>query len=296
MCHTIASARPSIAILMTCYNRSKTTLKCLRALGLQNNLEDVQTDIYLVDDGCTDGTADAVKLKFPHVRIIKGNGKLYWNGGMRLAWQTAIKSQGVKYDYFFWLNDDTVLLPDAINNILTDYKLCLDITGNAAIICGITVCPTHKCISYGGRLEGHQISPIQPSGKPQLCELINGNAVLVPRSIFNKIGNLSAMYSHGFADFDYSLRAKKQNIKSFVSSGIIGDCHLNKKRHFSAETSIYKRLKSLYSITGSNMIDRYSFSKRHYGQASACILAIKHHIEAIFGVKLKINKAHTSKS
>src|SRR5690606_39821762 len=58
--------------------------------------------------------------------------------------------------------------------------------------------------SYGGRMDNF---PVIPNGDLQQCLYINGNVVLVPRAIFEKLGNLSANYTHSMGDFDYGLRA-----------------------------------------------------------------------------------------
>ena len=75
--------KAQIAVIMTCFNRRSTTISCLRALHKQKN--SIDFDVYLTDDGSSDGTADAVKTEFPAVNILQGNGNLYWVGGMRLA-------------------------------------------------------------------------------------------------------------------------------------------------------------------------------------------------------------------
>ena len=81
-----------IAVLMTVHNRKSTTLNCLEHL-YANNLEGYQYQVYLVDDASTDGTADAVQKMFPKVKIIHGNGELYWNRGMIKAWEEAAKDK-----------------------------------------------------------------------------------------------------------------------------------------------------------------------------------------------------------
>ena len=58
-----------IAVLMTCYNRHQSTLSCLEALYNQS-VDDVKLDVYLVDAGCTDGTGEAVRGRFPEVKVI----------------------------------------------------------------------------------------------------------------------------------------------------------------------------------------------------------------------------------
>ena len=59
----------SIAVILTCFNRKKKTVQCLRHLFAAANQyntghtgrEEVHLSIFLTDDGCTDGTADAVR-------------------------------------------------------------------------------------------------------------------------------------------------------------------------------------------------------------------------------------------
>ena len=68
----------------------------------------------MTDDGCTDGTIEAVRDKFHDVRIVKGDGSLFWNRGMLKAWEAA--STEKSYDYYIWLNDDTIIKPQTTEN------------------------------------------------------------------------------------------------------------------------------------------------------------------------------------
>lgn len=109
--------KAKIAVIMTCFNRRETTLACLRALHQQTNT----FDVFLTDDGSSDGTAEAIKAEFPQVNILQGNGNLFWVGGMRLAFGEAIKNS---YNYYLWLNDDTFLETDTLDKLL-NIQTCL---------------------------------------------------------------------------------------------------------------------------------------------------------------------------
>ena len=51
-----------IATLLTCHNRKEKTLKCLNSITAQHIPKQVgKIDVFLVDDGSTDGTSEAVK-------------------------------------------------------------------------------------------------------------------------------------------------------------------------------------------------------------------------------------------
>jgi GT2 family glycosyltransferase len=106
----------SIAVLMTCHNRKLKTLVTLESLFKQTLTSEIALSVYLVDDGSTDGTSEGVQQKYPQVKLFSGDGNLFWNGGMRIAFSEAMKDEP---DYYLWLNDDTVLAPEALNTLLT---------------------------------------------------------------------------------------------------------------------------------------------------------------------------------
>ena len=107
-----------IAVLLTVHNRREKTLCCLQNLFKQKLNSDFLMDVYLTDDGCTDGTPEAIREQYPKVIIIKGDGNLFWNRGMYTAWKKAAETQD--YDFYLWLNDDTFLFNNAIQTLLKE--------------------------------------------------------------------------------------------------------------------------------------------------------------------------------
>src|SRR5437016_7331 len=99
---------------MASHNRREITLRCLASLSEQVGLEDVVMTVFLLDDGSTDGTAQAVSGRFPSVRLLKGDGSLFWAGGMRKAMAVAMAEV---FNLYLWLNDDTCLFPDSIDRL-----------------------------------------------------------------------------------------------------------------------------------------------------------------------------------
>jgi GT2 family glycosyltransferase len=234
------------AVLMTCHNRKDTTLKCLNLLYKQKNIDLTKLDVFLVDDGSQDGTSETVSASFDNINILQGDGNLYWCGGMRLAWAEAEKYD---YEFYFWLNDDTMLFQYAFHEMLITLENRLSCSNKGGIIVGSTV-DSEKKISYGGYLVGSS-SPLVPGNTPQKCDRMNGNLVLIPRDVFLQLGNLSSNYTHSMGDMDYSFRAKKKGIPLWVAPGFQGACKPNPgSGWFSSDIPFLKRWKILHSPKG----------------------------------------------
>lgn len=264
-----------VAILMTCHNRVEKTLYCLRCLENAVKPEGYEFYVYLVDDGSTDNTGESVKIRFPEVTVIEGGGNLFWCGGMRKAWNVACENEK-KFDFFIWLNDDTYLYQNALELIFEDFKNLK----RPAIIVGAVSDPYTGRISYSGySSEG---SMVIPSGRPQKCLRINGNFVLVPFEVREKIGILSEKYSHGIGDADYSLRAKKGGFHCYVGSVIFGECEENKKKDwFDPTFGFQERVRVLFSKTGGNILEYLVFKKDHYGLFN-CLCALLKTVARLF--------------
>jgi GT2 family glycosyltransferase len=179
----------------------------------------------LVDDGSTDGTAEAVRSRFDWVEIIRGSGSLYWAGGMRIGMAKAIN---LDPDYVLWLNDDTRLFEDAIARLLESDRMMFARHGRQGIIVGST-CDKTGHVSYGGRMRPSKWVPtrfalVTPSDVPQECEAMNGNCVLVPRQTYRLLGTLSSRSVHSMGDLDYALRARRKGLRVWVTPGFVGEC------------------------------------------------------------------------
>lgn len=225
-----------IAVLLTCFNRKDKTLSCLtslyRASYIYNNkVEDkVELSIYLTDDGCTDGTSDAVRDNFSdkNITILKGTGNLYWAGGMRFAWNEALKKHN-EWDFYLLLNDDTDLLDNLFEELLNTHKYCIENYKQSGIYSGITSSKSdHNKMTYGGdiwknKFLGTSIR-LKPTGRPQLCDITNANILLVSKEVVDRIGIFWDGYIHGKADNDYSNQARKKGIPVLLTANFCGRC------------------------------------------------------------------------
>lgn len=239
------------AALLTCHNRKEKTLACLKSL--YRIMPEV--DVYLADDGCTDGTAEAVKSIFPMVHVIQGDGTLFWNRGMLAAWKEAVKGD---YDEYLWLNDDVELYPDFYNEL----KACCP--NGDCIVSGLIEDFGKTRILYGGYDASKQL--VQATGQSQDIRWMNGNVVLVPKAVVNRIGLLDPYFVHDLGDVDYGMRAWECGIavvstRCPIAAGYRNDlCRVRKWG-----TTLTQRFKALNKPLGSPLAQNFYFRRKHFG-------------------------------
>jgi GT2 family glycosyltransferase len=195
----------------------------------QQLLQGINLSVYLVDDGSTDGTAVAVEKAFPQVNLIKGSSNLFWNGGMRLAFTAAAKSD---FDFYLWLNDDTQIYEDTISRLIAAFSSLSEQGFENSIIAGSTEDPETGELTYGGIDRGPWWQALRFSLKPpeenlRACDTMHGNCVLIPRKVFEIVGNLDPAFKHNLGDYDYGLRATRQKCQVWALPGYVGTCSPN---------------------------------------------------------------------
>jgi GT2 family glycosyltransferase len=255
----------TIAVLLTTFNRKEKTLACLTSLRQQQLPAGVDLSVYLTDDNSSDGTREAVRRHFPEVHVYTGTGHLYWAGGMRSTWRKALEGN---HDFYLLLNDDTLLFPHAIADLLKGYEENPAFP-EKAICVGSTSHPQSGNWSYGGSKLTHKrlwkSQPIFSQTEYVECDFANANILLVPQKVVAAIGVLPEGYTHSLADYDYTLTAKRAGFGVVSIPGFLGTCvddHGNNWK--SQNTKLSDRLKYMKSPKGLAYSEYLSFIGKHF--------------------------------
>jgi GT2 family glycosyltransferase len=237
-----------VAAVLAAYNRRDVTLACLRSLRAQQ-VPGVALDAVVLDDASSDGTAAAIAEQFPEVTVLHGNGKLYWNGGMRRAFAAAMAGD---YDYYLWTNDDTELDDGALGVLLETERQLRERGHDAVIVAGSTRHPDTGELTYGGVVRPYRWRPmrselVEPGDTPRPCDTMNGNATLISRAVVRRVGNIDPAYVQQMGDFDYGLRARAAGCSVWIAPGTVGACASHPKRR-SGEQPLGEELRQLWSI------------------------------------------------
>lgn len=258
-----------ICAVLTCFNRRDKTLSCLASLQRCFQLASVAPHAVLVDDGSTDGTADAVRHDFPWVKVIRGDGNLFWNRGMHVAMAEAFQGD---YDFYLWVNDDISLREEAVSSALQTWGAVHQQQSEPVIVVGSMSWPDGEQVAYGGvvrpsRLKATTFKIVAPDVLPKDVDTMNGNFVLIPRDVVARIGNLDPAFEHGMGDFDYGLRARMRGCRVVVMPGFAGVCSRNPVGGSFVDRSLPLRIrmKKMLDRRGLPARSWAHFTRRHAG-------------------------------
>src|SRR5688500_20186270 len=102
-----------VHVLIPAHNNKPEVLAVLECLERQRSGE---LDVLLVDDGSTDGTCEQVGRRFPRVRVLCGDGRLWWTGANVLGVADSMK-RAQERDVSLLLNDDVAVEEDDVHGV-----------------------------------------------------------------------------------------------------------------------------------------------------------------------------------
>jgi GT2 family glycosyltransferase len=248
MMETATGGGARAAAVLAAYNRKDLTVACLESLRAQR-VDGVVLEAFVLDDASSDGTGAAVAERFPEVTLLRGTGSLYWNGGMRIAFAAAIDRD---YDYYLWMNDDTALDDGALARLLNTERQLRKQCDAPTIVVGTTRDPQTGELTYGGKVRPSRWRPlrwelVEPGDAPHECETMNGNTVLIPRAVVQRVGNIDPAFVQQMGDYDYGLRARKAGCSVWIAPGTVGTCAYHPPRR-PGERPFLQEWRQLWSI------------------------------------------------
>lgn len=214
-------AQRFVYIIIPVHNRKEITLACLDHLNKIGDLEHYH--IVVVDDGSTDGTAAAIQALYPNVKILFGDGNLWWTGAIVKGMQYAYE-QGA--EFFVWLNDDTLPSKGTLQLLVSK---CLE-SSNKITSAQCYVSTDFKVPTYGGQKKiGLSVKLLYtPPDQILSYDCLSGNLVCLPRSVIKKLGYPpKEKLPHSWADIVYTWEAKQVGYELEVLGNARAVCEFN---------------------------------------------------------------------
>jgi GT2 family glycosyltransferase len=205
-----------ISVVIPVHNRKQFTRDCLISLHNQTRSAD---HIIIVDDGSTDGTKELLRDEFPDVKVLNGDGNLFWTAAINLGVQEALD---LGSDHVLTLNDDTVASPDFVEKMLTAASKAPD-----CLLGALDIDHNTRKAYYGGEIIDWKwgsskflldlLKEEEQNGLHEVS-LFPARGLLIPRSVFETIGLFEQnQLPHYMADYDFTLQARKKGFKIYCN-------------------------------------------------------------------------------
>jgi GT2 family glycosyltransferase len=195
-----SSSKPRLSVIIVSYNTRAMTLDCLRVLDEElraSRLHD-SSEIWVVDNASSDGSADAVREQFPAVRVIDNP----TNAGFGAANNLALKQAAG--EYFLLLNSDAFPKPGAIGTLVKYADAHPDVAvvgpkllnadGSLQVSCWKFPSPTRvwlENLGLAALLPRHAFVGDYfrwPHDTERTVDFVVGACMLVRRSTYEKVG------------------------------------------------------------------------------------------------------------
>jgi N-acetylglucosaminyl-diphospho-decaprenol L-rhamnosyltransferase len=217
-----------IYIVVPVFNRKFYTerfLQCMRRQTFRN------FEIIVVDDGSADGTAELINEEFREVKLLRGDGNLWWTGAINM---------GIRYAMLQALATDAILI---INNDLevdSDYLEKLYDLWNSmprTLIGSVTVDIRNPEVVYEGGFimnwwtaklavlnRGEKLSKFEKNYQVDVS-FLSGRGTLISVQVFHDVGLYDDRHFQQCGDTELPVRAKKAGYRLVVSYTSIVKIH-----------------------------------------------------------------------
>jgi GT2 family glycosyltransferase len=254
---------PDLSISIINTNNREQTLQCLRSLFA--NTHRVSLEVFVVDNACTDGSADAIAAEFPQVKLIRNAQKLGFSTNNNKALSQASGR------YLCILNDDTIVQDGAFDALVT----FMDVHPEAGA-CG------PKLLNPDGSEQqsfDYFLMPMQEAFRPlslwrrQLAlngdtprevDRVIGACMVVRRQATEQVGLLDPAFDPIYTeetDWCYRIRQRGWRIYAVPNARVI---------HYGGQTMNRVRRAALERLYRNKTL----FFRKHHGQFSAWLFKI----------------------
>lgn len=118
--------KPRVCVIILSWNRKNDTLETIRSLS-ESNINGFSMEIYVVDNGSSDGSAQEIKKLFREIenseklstKITELDSNFGFAGGNNVGMRDALKRG---FAYVALLNDDTIVDKNLLGNMVKEHK------------------------------------------------------------------------------------------------------------------------------------------------------------------------------
>ena len=191
-----------VACVILNFNGIGDTLPCIDSV---RKLEGGPPHIIVVDNGSSDGSAEALDGLSPPITLIRSPENLGFGGGANLGIRRAL-ALGV--DYVWLLNNDT-LVESSLDPMVAILEDDPKVGGVASTIFQMQ---EDSVEAYGGGSVNHWLGTTQPYTEPteRPLDYLACASAVIRSSVFEQVGLFDTVFFAYYEDIDLSLRMTSQ--------------------------------------------------------------------------------------
>ena len=268
-----------LLVVIVNYKTPDLTVECLQSLAAEIPLVSGPTRVVVTDNASGDGSVEKIRAaidqhhwNWASVMPLPINGGFAYGNNRGI--EPALAADSEKPQYVYLLNPDTVVLPDALRELINfmEANPQVGLAGgravnpdgsvrNSAFRFHTVLSELEGSIRLGlvSKLLKEHIVASPPPDEPAQVEWVSGASMMVRREVFEKIGLLDEGYFMYFEETDFCLRASKAGWPTWYvpSSKII---HLVGQSSGVTGTKRTAKRRPAYWFKS-----RHRYFRRHYG-------------------------------
>jgi len=238
------AGRPRVSILIPVHNRLDLTRPCLDSVFATAE-PSIPSEIIVIDDDSTDGTAAYLHSLGPRVRTIRNETRKCFADNMNMAAPLA------RGEYLCLLNNDTLVTAGWLQKLVAAARNdpAIAVVGNRHLT------PGTNLIDHAGMVFDSRKRPVhlyrglpadfRPALFSQEFQCVTAACWLVKKKIFLDLGGFDPEFKNSFEDIDFCLRAGQGGHKIFyVADSVIyhyGQSSPGRKDHETRNAQYFQR-------------------------------------------------------
>lgn len=235
-------------IIIPVFNPPPCLLETLEALRSDGG---IHAQVILIDDGSTNGIGDRIRIEFPEVTMIRGDGNLWWAGGMKVGMERALaEGAGV----VVWLNHDCQPLPGTIASLVDEAE-----KSSIGAVSAWCMARGHEDFPVNPGFRDFKPIPVEElkAGGKIKVDGVNGNCVAMNAEAIRRVGLPETSRHPHYGDGPYTFRLHKAGFTNWVLP------HARATLHREFERCIDEGLHaSVWEVPLHDKLGYYLFSRR----------------------------------
>jgi len=207
--------KPNVKVIIVNWKLKDETVRCLYSLEKST----YPCEVVVVDNGSKDGSTNYITDQFPNIEIIELETNIGFGSACNYAIKRLLKQSN--FDYVLLLNNDSVIHPEMIGKLV-------DVAENQPEvgIFGPKVYygngPNQNILWYAGARSRKSVLAAADTGRGDIdrgqfdsrlqVDYVFGAAMLIRRSIFQRIGLFDERFFLYLEDLDFCLRTRQAGI------------------------------------------------------------------------------------